>query len=249
MQIYCDFSAYSDMAVGSARAMGFTLTENFRTPYFARSIAEFWRRWHISLSSWFRDYLYIPLGGSRRGVVRKYLNVLIVFTVSGLWHGSAVTFLVWGLLNGLYQVVGALAAPARDRVRAVLPLREDGLLLRLWQMGWVFGLATLAWVFFECPTIPAALAVLRNMVKPVLWDVGGLSAMGLAPQEFPVLALALALLVAVDALSQKGDVAQGVLKAPWWQRWLVYLALLLAVVIFGSYGTGYDAQSFIYGQF
>ncbi len=249
LQIYCDFSAYSDMAVGSARAMGFTLTENFRTPYFARSIAEFWRRWHMTLGSWFREYLYIPLGGSRRGVVRKYLNVLIVFTVSGLWHGSAVTFLVWGLLNGLYQVVGALAAPARDRVRAVLPLREDGLLLRLWQMGWVFGLSTLAWVFFECPTIPAALAVLRNMVKPVLWDVGGLPAMGLVPQEFPVLALALALLVAVDALSQKGDVAQGVLKAPWWQRWLVYLALLLAVVIFGSYGTGYDAQSFIYGQF
>ena len=249
VQIYCDFSAYSDMAVGSARAMGFTLTENFRTPYFARSIAEFWRRWHISLSSWFRDYLYIPLGGSRRGRVRKYVNILIVFTVSGLWHGAAVTFLVWGLLNGLYQVAGALTAPARDRVRAVLPLREDGLLLRLWQMGWVFGLSTLAWVFFKAPTVPAALAVLGNMAKPVLWDVGGLTAMGLGKREFLVLALALIVLVTVDALSQKRELTKQVAGASRPLRWAVYLALLLVVVIFGSYGTGYDAQNFIYGQF
>ena len=111
LQIYCDFSAYSDMALGTAGAMGFTLMENFRTPYFSRSIAEFWRRWHISLSSWFRDYLYIPLGGSRRGTARKYVNVLIVFAVSGLWHGAAMTFVVWGVLNGLYQVAGALTPP------------------------------------------------------------------------------------------------------------------------------------------
>ena len=249
MQIYCDFSAYSDMAVGSARAMGFTLTENFRTPYFGRSIAEFWRRWHISLSSWFRDYLYIPLGGSRRGRARKYVNILIVFTISGLWHGAAVTFLIWGLLNGLYQVAGAFTAPARDRVRAVLPLREDGPLLGLWQMGWVFGLSTLAWVFFKAPTVPAALAVLGNMVKPVLWDIGGLTAMGLGKREFLVLALALIVLVTVDALSQKRELAKQVVQASRPLRWAVYLALLLMVVIFGSYGTGYDAQNFIYGQF
>ena len=98
--------------------MGFDLIENFRTPYFSRSVAEFWRRWHISLSTWFRDYLYIPLGGSRKGTGRRYCNILVVFAVSGLWHGAALSFVVWGLLNGLYQVVGAVTAPARNRLRA-----------------------------------------------------------------------------------------------------------------------------------
>lgn len=249
VQIYCDFSAYSDMAVGSAKVMGFELMENFRTPYFSKSIAEFWRRWHISLSSWFRDYLYIPLGGSRRGTARKYVNVLIVFAVSGLWHGAALSFIVWGLLNGLYQVVSALTTPLRAKARRVLSVGEDGRLLALWQMGWVFAFATLAWVFFEAGSVPAALAVLRNMVKPVLWDVGGLAAMGMDRKEFFVAGAGFLLLLGVDAYSLKIDPARQVAHSPRWVRWCVYLALLLITVIFGSYGTGYDAQSFIYGQF
>lgn len=249
IQIYCDFSAYSDMAVGSARVMGFELTENFRTPYFSRSIAEFWRRWHISLSSWFRDYLYIPLGGSRRGTVRKYGNVLIVFAVSGLWHGAAMTFLIWGLLNGLYQVLGALTASLRARVRGVFHLGEDRKVLALWQMGWVFLLSTLAWVFFESGSLAAAWEVLRNMAKPVLWDVGGLAAMGMGRKEFLVAGLGFLVLLGVDVRSLKTDPAREVAAAPRWIRWGIYLFLLLTAVIFGSYGTGYDAQSFIYGQF
>lgn len=248
IQIYCDFSAYSDMAVGSARAMGFTLTENFRTPYFSRSIAEFWRRWHISLSTWFRDYLYIPLGGNRRGTVRKYLNLLIVFAVSGLWHGAAVSFLVWGLLNGIYQVLGGLTAPLRARIRALFGLREDGTLTALWQMGCVFVLATLAWVFFKAGSISAGLAVLRGMVTGPAW-VPPLSEMGMDRWEFLAAGVGFLLLLAVDAWSQKNDVAARVLAAPRWIRWCVYLGLLLVVLVFGSYGTGYDAQSFIYGRF
>ena len=249
VQIYCDFSGYSDMAIGLARVMGFELIENFRTPYFSRSIAEFWRRWHISLSSWFRDYLYIPLGGSRRGTVRKYVNVLLVFAVSGLWHGAALTFIVWGLLNGLYQVISALTASLRARARSVLPLGEDSRLLALWQMGWVFVLSTLAWVFFEAGSLTGALDVLRNMAKPVLWDVGGLAAMGMGRKEFLVAGLGVLALLAVDARSLKTDPGREVATAPRWIRWGIYLALLLSAVIFGSYGTGYDAQSFIYGQF
>jgi len=249
VQIYCDFSAYSDMAVGSARVMGFELIENFRTPYFSRSIAEFWRRWHISLSTWFRDYLYIPLGGSRRGTGRKYLNVLIVFAVSGLWHGAALSFIVWGALNGLYQVVGGVTAPLRAKARSVLPLGEDSKLLALWQMGWVFLLSTVAWVFFEAGSVSGALAVLGNMVKPVLWDVGGLAAMGMDLKEWCAAGAGVLVLLAVDIWSTKEDPAQRVAGSPRWVRWGVYLALLLSAVVFGSYGTGYDAQSFIYGQF
>ncbi len=249
VQIYCDFSAYSDMAVGSARVMGFALTENFRTPYFSRSIAEFWRRWHISLSSWFRDYLYIPLGGSRRGTGRKYLNLLIVFAVSGLWHGAALSFLVWGLLNGLYQVAGSLTEKPRSTLREAVRLRPDSKVTALWQMAWVFGLSTIAWVFFEAGSVSGALAVLRNMAKPVLWDAGGLAAMGMDVLEWRVAGAALVMLAAVDAMSQRFDVTRRVLEAPRWVRWCVCLGLLLVIVIFGSYGSGYNAQDFIYGQF
>lgn len=113
-QIYCDFSGYSDVAIGAARVMGFSLMENFRTPYIAQSISEFWRRWHISLSTWFRDYLYIPLGGNRKGEFRQYLNMLIVFLASGLWHGPNWTYVIWGGLNGLYQILAVL----RDKLLA-----------------------------------------------------------------------------------------------------------------------------------
>ncbi len=248
IQIYCDFSAYSDMAVGSARAMGFTLMENFRTPYFSQSIAEFWRRWHISLSTWFRDYLYIPLGGSRRGRGRKYLNLLIVFAVSGLWHGSALSFLAWGLLNGVYQVAGDLTAPLRTLVRTVLPFREDSKILALWRMAWVFVFSTLAWVFFEAGSVTAALGVLRGMLSATLW-VPPLSAMGMDRWEFLAAGLGFLLLTAVDVYSLRADPARRVAEGPRWMRWCVYLGLLLIVVIFGSYGTGYNAQDFIYGQF
>lgn len=249
IQIYCDFSAYTDMALGSARAMGFTLAENFRAPYFARSIADFWRRWHMSLSTWFRDYLYIPLGGSRRGRGRTYLNILIVFAVSGLWHGSAVSFVVWGLLNGLYQVAGAVTKPARTAVRRVLHIRENSRLLALWQMGCVFVLSTVAWVFFQAGSVTGAVGVLGNMVKPVLWDVGGLAAMGLDRKEWLVAAAAFFTLLGVDLWSGKESPSARVAALPRAARWTICLVLLLAAVVFGSYGTGYDAQSFIYFQF
>ncbi len=248
IQIYCDFSAYSDMAVGSARVMGFDLIENFRTPYFSRSVAEFWRRWHISLSTWFRDYLYIPLGGSRKGTGRRYCNILVVFAVSGLWHGAALSFVVWGLLNGLYQVVGAVTAPARNRLRAALPGGEDGALVKLWQMGWVFLLSTVAWVFFEAGSLTAALAVFRGMASPVLW-VPPLSGMGMDRWEFLAAGVGFLVLTGVDWYSTRTDPARKLAESPRWLRWVVSLALLLVVVVFGSYGSGYDAQSFIYGQF
>lgn len=249
IQIYCDFSAYTDMALGSAKVMGFTLAENFRTPYFARSIAEFWRRWHISLSTWFRDYLYIPLGGSRKGTWRTYLNILIVFAVSGLWHGAAVSFIVWGLLNGVYQVAGAVTKPLRAKARRAVRITDGSKLLALWQIGWVFVLSTVAWVFFKAGSVTAALEVLGNMVKPVLWDVGGLSAMGMGRKEFLVAGLGCLALLGVDIWSVYEAPEKRLATSPRPVRWCVWLALLVAVVVLGSYGSGYDAQSFVYFQF
>ncbi|MBP3208702.1 MAG: MBOAT family protein, partial [Oscillospiraceae bacterium] len=121
-EIYCDFAGYSSIAIGVARILGIDVMKNFDSPYMARSVAEFWRRWHISLSTWLRDYVYIPLGGNRKGAFRKYLNIIIVFAVSGIWHGSALTFLVWGLLHALYQLIGYIAMPLRDKIVEVLKI-------------------------------------------------------------------------------------------------------------------------------
>ena len=249
-QIYFDFSGYSDMAIGLGKMFGFHFLENFNYPYISRSITEFWRRWHISLSAWFRDYLYIPLGGSRRGRTRKYLNILLVFAVSGLWHGAALTFVVWGLLNGIYQVAGGLTARLRARCRQSLRMREDRPLTVLWQMAVTFVLATLAWVFFKAGSLSGALSVLRAMlpagpalVHPVL------ASMGLDRREFLAAALAGLALLAVDLLSLRGSVRARVLALPRPLRWLVALILLLCVFLFGVYGTGYDPQDFIYFKF
>lgn len=147
IQIYGDFSGYSDIAIGAARTMGFTLMENFRTPYFSRSITEFWRRWHISLSTWFRDYLYIPLGGNRVSPGRRYLNVFIVFLISGLWHGASWNYIIWGGLHGAYQLLAGWRDRALDRWNIRFP--EDNKAWQLLQLVLTFGLVMLTWVFFR----------------------------------------------------------------------------------------------------
>jgi alginate O-acetyltransferase complex protein AlgI len=145
-QIYCDFSGYSDIAIGAARVMGFTLMDNFRSPYEASSISEFWGRWHISLSTWFRDYLYIPLGGNRKGEFKKFRNLFIVFLVSGLWHGASWNFVVWGGLHGTFQVTAALRDKWLKRAGITLP---KGGIFKIAGILITFLLVDLAWIFFR----------------------------------------------------------------------------------------------------
>jgi len=175
-QIYGDFSGYSDIAIGTARLFGFRLMQNFATPYFSRNMAEFWRRWHISLTTWFRDYLYIPLGGSRNGIGMSIRNIVIVFMVSGLWHGANWTFLIWGLLNALYFIPLLLTHQNRRYLDTVaqdrlLPsLRETGAMLS------TFTLTVFAWIFFRAESLPHALRYLRGIAtgpwisRPEVWD-------------------------------------------------------------------------------
>lgn len=243
-QIYCDFAGYTDMALGTALSMGFVLRENFRAPYLATTIADFWRRWHMSLTSWFRDYLYIPLGGSRRGTARKYLNVLIVFAFSGLWHGAGLAFLTWGLLNGVYQVVGSATAPVRDRAYALLGLKRSAPVCRAFQIAVCFLLSTVAWVFFNAGSVSNALVILGGMLHGPLWAH---QSMGLDRWELLVALVGLAVLFAVDLAGQKRDLTRLWLAACRPVRWLVLWALLLGCLIFGIYGSGFDAQSFLYG--
>jgi alginate O-acetyltransferase complex protein AlgI len=164
-QIYCDFSGYSDIAIGTARIMGFRLMENFRTPYFAKSIAEFWKRWHISLSSWFRDYLYIPLGGNRVSQARLYINILLVFLISGLWHGASWGFIIWGALHGLFQIVGLL----KKRYLPNLPKMPAFIDTTL-----VFLMVSFAWIFFRVPTISGAEHIFRELFSGN-WNLVGIT--------------------------------------------------------------------------
>ena len=160
VQIYCDFSGYTDIATGCARIMGIKLMKNFDHPYSATSVKEFWARWHISLSGWFRDYLYIPLGGSRRSPLRNMLNVFIVFLVSGLWHGANWTFVVWGALHGLYRVVGTLTLDKRNALISRTGLKTDSPLVVGVRRVVTFLLVCLAWVFFRANSISDAFTLL-----------------------------------------------------------------------------------------
>ena len=251
-QIYCDFGGYSHIAIGAAQVMGFRLMENFRQPYLARSVADFWRRWHISLSTWFRDYLYIPLGGNRKGRGRKYLNTMITFLVSGLWHGADWSFVVWGGLNGAYQVAGEILAPARERVCQALRIHRDRPLWAALRTVFTFCLVDFAWLFFRAPSFSAALGMLAHAVGNFQLSalVGQLFSLGLDKANFFVALLAVAALLAADLFRERrGPLRPRLTCRPLPVRWACYLAGVLAVLIFGIYGPGYDAAAFIYFQF
>jgi alginate O-acetyltransferase complex protein AlgI len=174
-QIYCDFSGYSDIAIGAARIMGFQLMENFRSPYFATSIKDFWNRWHISLSTWFRDYLYLPLGGNRVVKWRWYYNLFIVFLVSGIWHGANWTFIIWGALHGIYLVIGNATIEERGKLTDLLRLNRLPKLHKLLQVLTTFSLVCIAWVFFRANTLTDAWYILTHMFTGLSESVAALT--------------------------------------------------------------------------
>ncbi|KAA0993827.1 MBOAT family O-acyltransferase [Dyadobacter aurulentus] len=159
IQIYCDFSGYSDIALGSARTMGYKLMVNFRSPYFSKSVAEFWQRWHISLSTWFRDYVYIPLGGNRQGRFRTWFNLMFVFLLSGLWHGADWKFVIWGAFHGLLLVASQIRIPGISSIPDVF------------RVAWTFLVVTLAWIFFRAHSTDDALLIIRTIATPANWSL------------------------------------------------------------------------------
>lgn len=254
VQILCDFAGYSTIAIGAAKVMGFSLMENFNTPYFATSVQDFWRRWHISLSTWFRDYLYFPLGGSRCSKAKHYRNVMIVFLVSGLWHGASWNFVLWGFLHGAYQVIGMATRGVKQRLWRVMRVKTDAL-------SWVFGkvlvtflLVNFAWIFFRANSVSDAFSIVRSIVIDqnvwVFFD-GSLFKLGLSSVEFSVLMAAITAMVGVDLVRRfRGEtIDEFLMSQNLWFRWVVALALICAVVVFGVYGPQFTPQQFIYFQF
>lgn len=252
VQIYCDFSGYSLIAVGAAKVMGFQLMENFDCPYFAKSVAEFWRRWHISLTSWFRDYLYIPLGGNRKGTVRKYINIMIVFLVSGLWHGAQWTYVVWGGLNGLFQVIGSILMPLRKKAEKLYGGKEKSFGRRLLKIFVTFILVDLTWIFFRANTMQDALHIIKSILisgPGSLLDIP-LYELGLSQKQFHLLVFSMLILLAADWMKYKKiPVLDKILDQELWFRWSVYITGIMFVLVFGIWGNAYDAQAFVYFQF
>lgn len=254
VQIYCDFAGYSCIAIGAARVMGIELMENFNTPYFACSIADFWRRWHISLSTWLKDYLYIPLGGSRCSRIKKYRNLLITFLVSGLWHGASWTYVIWGGLHGLYQIVADLVRPARQWLIEKCRIKTQVISYRLGQMLAVFVLTGFAWIFFRAGSVRQAGQYLWQMFTHwnpwVLFD-GTIYSYGLNQGEAHILLAALLVLTLVDLLKYwRGmELGQFLAEQNLWFRWSVLILLTIGVLVYGEYGIKFSSGQFIYFAF
>ncbi|MEG1808815.1 MAG: MBOAT family O-acyltransferase [Oscillospiraceae bacterium] len=247
IQIYCDFASYSNIARGSAQIMGFSLMRNFDSPYFATSLADFWNRWHISLSSWFRDYLYIPLGGNRKGLVRGCINILIIFFASGLWHGANLTFVCWGLLHGVARAVGAATKKFRATLRSRLGL-ERSLIYKFVQGLFVFAFVVFAFIFFRADSVSQAVGIIR-LIFTDFAPRANLFALGLDGADMVVLLASLLTLAAVDAFAHKTDLREKLVALPTAARWSLYLVGIAIIAVFGVYGPAYDAAPFIYFQF
>jgi len=252
IQLYADFAGCVYIAKGSAGLFDIRLPDNFARPYFSCSVKEFWSRWHISLSRFLRDYIYIPLGGNRKGWIRKYVNLLLTFLVSGIWHGAGTTFLVWGVLHAIYQIAEDVLTPLGRKLTNKLRISTQTFSFRLFLRIKTFILVAVAWVFFRADSVKAALYMLKSVLTEgniyVLFDES-FYMLGLNGREFRMLLLSIGVLWLVSMFNEKRSLRKAFERQNLVFRWMVLLAGIFAVLIFGVYGPGYDAAQFIYGNF
>ena len=249
VQIYCDFAGYTDIAIGCAEIMGIHLMQNFNRPYISESIPEFWRRWHISLSSWFKDYIYFPLGGSRCSLWKNLRNILIVFMVSGLWHGAAWTFVIWGALHGMYQVIGKLLKPVREKIVDVLHISRDSKGLHIYRKCVTFVLVCFAWIFFRANSMADAMLLVKKLFTD--WSLSdayiktSIDHLGLTLIAVLISVLSIYIMNRMDINQLRlGNDANGAIPVFRYAYiiWIIAIAWLLLLV-------GDGASSFIYFQF
>ncbi|MBQ7372487.1 MAG: MBOAT family protein [Blautia sp.] len=253
VQIYCDFSGYSVIAMGAAKILGIRLMENFDAPYLAASVAEFWRRWHISLTTWFRDYLYFPLGGNRKGKLRKYVNKMIVFLVSGVWHGANITYVIWGALNGCYQIIGEMLLPVRQKITARLGIKTESISTRLVRTLFTFILVDFSWIFFRAETLKISFRIIHNMTllnNPWILIDGSLYECGLDAKNFWMMLFCIGVLIAADICKYfKIRIREIITDQNEWFICVVFIFAICFILTFGIWGPGYNDANFIYFQF
>lgn len=252
-QLYTDFYSCTLLSQGAALMFGISLSENFKHPYFSLSIKDFWRRWHVSLSTWLRDYIYIPLGGGKRGKLRKYINIFITFSISGLWHGNSMQFFVWGGMHALYQVIGECTKETKEKIYQKLGIRQNSVAYRVIRIVTTFSLVTIAWIIFRAKSLKAGLIMIRNVFgyyNP--WTIFGVELFdaGLDYYDFDVLRTCIVALIGISYLQERG-----ISLHKWLQeqhlviRWCIYIIVIVSIWVFGTYGYGFNAQDFIYGGF
>lgn len=244
-QIYCDFSGYTDIAIGAAEVMGFKLMNNFNRPYHSKSISEFWKRWHISLSTWFKDYLYIPLGGNRVSKSRWYFNILITFLISGIWHGASWTFVIWGALNGFYLLFSIWTANLRRGFVKRIGLDNFPQLHRFIKIAITFGLTCYAWIFFRANSISDAVYINKAIFLSVIKGMRGFGGFPVSRYQFIICSGAIAFIEIIHLTQRKRDMRESLAEKPIWIRWAVYYAFVLAIFLFGEFTN----RKFIYFQF
>jgi alginate O-acetyltransferase complex protein AlgI len=251
-QIFCDFSGYSDIARGTAKVMGYELMINFNYPYHSRTISEFWNRWHISLSTWFKDYIYKPLGGNRVNKARAFFNILIVFFLSGLWHGAASTFVVWGVLNGCYLITAAITKSFRERLTSAIRLTSFPKLNRATDIFFVFVLISFSWIFFRASSVEHALAIVQRLgALPTdvvqLLQSGTIDMLNLPGglQRTTLCLLLIAFLEISREIDARFNVNEHFRRLPTFVRWSTYFAGTFMIIFLGSFHN----NSFIYFQF
>lgn len=230
------------------------MMDNFDAPYFSKSISEFWRRWHISLSTWFRDYLYFPLGGNRINKIRTNINLMIVFLVSGLWHGANLTFVLWGALNGLYQIAERTFEPIKEKIRTRLNIKTNCFSFNFGQTIITFSFTCFAWIFFRAPTVEVAFDIIHRLFTVHdFWKFfdGSLYNLELSRIEIDILILAVIAMLIVDALKYFKHItlSEFLEKQNLFFRCFVIAATFVCILVYGVYGPNYDASQFIYFQF
>ncbi|MBO5450195.1 MAG: MBOAT family protein [Lachnospiraceae bacterium] len=253
IQLYTDFAGCVCIAMGSAQMFGIHLKPNFNHPYFAVSIKDFWRRWHISLSAFLRDYVYIPLGGNRKGKLLKYMNIMITFLVSGIWHGVGLHYMVWGFLHGFYQVAGEIMQPVKDFLMKITKTEKGSFTHLFVSRCFTFFLVMIAWVFFRAESVQKAVYIVFHMFtkfNPWIFVSGELYSLGIKEEEWGLLLLSGIVMIVVALLHErKISIRDYFIKQPLFFRWAVLLCLIFLILITGVYGPGYDSAQFIYGGF
>lgn len=253
VQLYTDFMACSTLAQGVARMFGIEMINNFARPYFAVSIKDFWHRWHISLSSWLKDYIYIPLGGNRSGTIKKYVFIIITFIVSGIWHGVGYKYLAWGGMHAFYQITGDLTYKTRERLYAFLKISPESWEKKTLKQIGTFLLVNWAWIIFRADSLWLGLSMIKHMLveyNPWILFNDQIFTLGLCWKEVLILFFSIALLWKVGACHEKGiSISERIMAQRLIIRWCIFMAAIIGIMIFGTYGYEFNAQEFIYGGF
>lgn len=243
-QIYCDFSGYSDIAIGASQVMGFRLMDNFKRPYLSRSLTEFWRRWHISLSTWFKDYVYIPLGGNRVSIRRWYVNLLVVFIVSGLWHGANWTFVIWGALHGSWLIIEIVSRGFKRKFYTFSRLIKFPKLIHLLEIGLTFSIVNLGWIFFRANSLSDAVYIVTHLFGGSISDVSGIN-IGAGWSDLIIGFSAIGFMEFIHLIQEHVGIRSFLSDRHIVIRWIIYFILIFSILLFGVF----NQTQFIYFQF